>query len=393
MRIPRNVWAVSLTSFLTDVSSEMVVNLLPLFLANVLGAGGALIGLVEGVAEALAALIRVASGWLSDLTRRRKGLAVLGYLLSALSKVGFVFARTWGGVALARWGDRVGKGVRTAPRDALIADSIEEAHRGLAFGLHRAADTGGALVGVLGALFAVLYVQGREGVLLEATFRTVALASLFPAFLAVLVLLLLAEEPKKAAKKAPARPASFFALGRGFFVFLGLVALFELANSADAFLALRAQTLGASVAEILAMLALFNLVYALLSTPAGALSDRLSRKAVILVGWAVYALVYFAAALAPGSTAMWGVYALYGVYYGVAYGTTRAFVADLVPEEKRGTAYGAYATVVGTMAFPASFLAGLLWDAYGPAAPFFFSGVLALFASVGFFLWRPDIRR
>ncbi len=388
-KIPRNVWAASLASFLTDVSSEMVQNLVPLFLANALGVGSAVIGLVEGVAEALASLLKVASGALSDRLGRRKGLAVFGYLLSALSKIGFAVATAWPHVALARWGDRLGKGVRTAPRDALIADSIREERRGLAFGLHRAADTAGALVGVLAALAAVAWVQGREPLLLAATFRRIALWALLPAFLAVAALALLAEEPRSERRRPGPSPAGPRALGRGFWVFLGLVAVFELSNSADAFLALRAQTLGADVVEILAMLALFNLVYAALSTPAGALSDRVPRKAVILAGWTVYALVYLGAALAASRTAMWAVYAVYGLYYGVAYGTTRALVADLVPEDRRGTAYGAYATVVGLMAFPASFVAGLLWDAYGPAAPFFFSGGLALLAALGLLLWRP----
>ncbi len=383
-RIPRNVWAASLTSFLTDVSSEMVQNLVPLFLANVLSASSAVIGLIEGVAEALASLLKVASGYLSDRIGRRKDLAVLGYLISALSKVGFVLATAWPHVALARWGDRLGKGVRTAPRDALIADSVAEAHRGLAFGFHRAADTAGALVGVLGALAVVAWIQGQEPRLLEATFRRVALLSLVPAFLAVLVLAAWAQEPPRRGRPAKREPRA--ALDRRFWVFLGVVAFFELANSADAFLALRAQTVGANVVHILAMLALFNLVYAALSTPAGALSDRLSRKGVILFGWGIYALAYLGAALASSVLAMAAVYAIYGVYYGVAYGTTRAFVADLVPPAARGTAYGAYATVVGLMAFPASFVAGLLWDAWGPAAPFFVSAAVAALASLGFFL-------
>ena len=362
----------------------MVQNLVPLFLANVLSASSAVIGLIEGVAEALASLLKVASGYLSDRIGRRKDLAVLGYLISALSKVGFVLATAWPHVALARWGDRLGKGVRTAPRDALIADSVAEAHRGLAFGFHRAADTAGALVGVLGALAVVAWIQGQEPRLLEVTFRRVALLSLVPAFLAVLVLAAWAQEPPRRGRPAKREPRA--ALDRRFWVFLGVVAFFELANSADAFLALRAQTVGANVVHILAMLALFNLVYAALSTPAGALSDRLSRKGVILFGWGIYALAYLGAALASSVLAMAAVYAIYGVYYGVAYGTTRAFVADLVPPAARGTAYGAYATVVGLMAFPASFVAGLLWDAWGPAAPFFVSAAVAALASLGFFL-------
>jgi len=230
----------------------------------------------------------------------------------------------------------------------------------------------------------VAWTQGQEARLFEGTFRRPALLSLVPAFLAVLALAQLAQEPPRRSRPEGRGPRA--ALGRRFWVFLGVVAFFELANSADAFLALRARTVGANVVHVLAMLALFNLVYAALSTPAGALSDRLSRKGVVLFGWGIYALAYLGAALAPSAAAMAAVYAVYGVYYGVAYGTTRALVADLVPEAVRGTAYGAYATVVGAMAFPASYVAGLLWEAWGPAAPFFFSAAVAALASLGFFL-------
>ncbi len=387
-KIPRNLWAASLTSFLMDISSEMVLNLIPLFLANVLGAGGTVIGAVEGVAESVASLLRVISGYISDRLRHRKWLAVLGYGISAFCKPIFYFAGSWWHVALARWADRVGKGVRTAPRDALVADSIDAANRGLAFGLHRAADTAGAFLGIIGALLAVYFTQGASLNLQATTFRTIVLVSLVPAFLAVISLASLAKEPKKAGNPGQSQ-LRLSGLGRSFSVFLFLVGLFELGNSADAFLVLRAQDLGANVFTILGMLALFNLVYSLISTPAGALSDRIPRKTLILGGWLFYALVYLGIGLAKESWAMWVIYAAYGVYYGVAYGTARAFVADLVPPELRGTAYGAYATVVGAMAFPASLIAGILWDKFGPSAPFFFGSSLAFLSATGLTLWHP----
>lgn len=375
-----------------DISSEMVLNLVPLFLANVLGVGGTVIGAVEGVAESVASLLRVVFGYISDRLRRRKWLAVLGYGISALSKPFFYFAGSWWHVALARWADRVGKGVRTAPRDALVADSIDAKNRGLAFGFHRAADTAGALLGILGALFAVGITQGGAASLAAGTFRVIVLVSLVPAVLAVLSLAVLAREPRVSARSERS-PVRFSGLGRPFLLFLLLVGVFELGNSADAFLVLRAQTLGASVLEILGMLALFNLVYSAISTPAGALSDRIPRKLLILGGWLFYGLVYFGIGLARSGWAMWAVYAAYGLYYGVAYGTARALVADLVPPELRGTAYGAYATVVGVMAFPASLLAGILWDAFGPPAPFFFGAALAFCASLGLAVWKPEVTR
>ncbi len=390
--LPRNVLAASLTSFLMDISSEMVLNLIPLFLANVLGAGGTVIGAVEGVAESVASLLRVVSGYISDRLRHRKWLAVLGYGISALSKPFFYFAGSWWHVALARWADRVGKGIRTAPRDALVADSIDAQNRGLAFGFHRAADTAGAFLGILGALLAVAFTQGGAPSLSAGTFRVIVLVSIVPAVLAVLSLAILATEPKSLARTNRS-PLRFSGLGRPFLLFLLLVGMFELGNSADAFLVLRAQTLGVSVLEILGMLAVFNLVYSAISTPAGALSDRIPRKLLILGGWIFYGLVYFGIGFARSGWAMWAIYAAYGLYYGVAYGTARALVADLVPAELRGTAYGAYATVVGIMAFPASLVAGILWDAFGPSAPFFFGGSLAFLASLGLAVWKPKAAR
>ncbi len=386
--LPRNIWAVSATSFFMDISSEMVVNLLPLFLANVLGVGTAVIGVIEGVAESTASLLKVGSGWISDRLQRRKWLAVVGYGISAAAKPFLYLAGAWPTVAGARWADRVGKGIRTAPRDALVADSIDDRHRGLAFGFHRAADTAGAMLGILGALAAVWFMQGGAEELSASTFRVVVLASLVPAALAVLVLAVGAREVRRAQSEEGAR-VGFRGLGKPFLVFLGVVGLFELGNSADAFLVLRAQTLGANVLGILGMLAVFNLVYTLLSTPAGSLSDRVPRKAVIIGGWIVYALIYLGIGLSDAAWNMWVLYAAYGAYYGIAYGTAKALVADLVPAHVRGTAYGAYSTVVGALDLPASVIAGVLWQQISPDAPFFFGAGLALLAAVALALWRP----
>ncbi len=388
--LPRNLWAASATSFLMDIASEMVVHLIPLFLANVVGVGTAVIGVIEGVAESAASVLKVFSGGISDRLGRRKGLAVGGYALSAAAKP-LLLGGSWGAVAGARWVDRVGKGIRTAPRDALIADAVAGERRGLAFGLHRAADTAGALVGVLGALLAVALTQGGASELAAATFRTVVLVSVVPAVLAVLVLALGAREVRPKVREARP-PVRFRSLGRPFLVFLGIVALFELGNSADAFLVLRAQTLGASVAGILGMLAGFNVVYALVSTPAGSLSDRVGRRGVIVGGWLLYGGIYVGLGLAGQAWNMWVLYLAYGAYYGLAYGTGKALVADLVPPELRGTAYGSYSLVVGALDLPASVVAGVLWQGFGPRAPFFFGASLALLAAGALALWRPRAR-
>jgi len=392
--LPRNVWAASLTSFFMDVSSEMVINILPLFLSNVLGVKTNIIGLIEGIAEATASLLKVFSGWLSDKLQARKWLAVAGYGLSTVAKPFFYFANSWGLVAGVRWADRVGKGVRTAPRDALVADSIDDHHRGLAFGFHRAADTGGAVLGLLIALLVVWLTQSFSQELGRRTFQTVVLISLIPAVLAVLSLAIGARDVPVKEKRQPPR-ITFKGLGKPFLVFMVIVGIFDLGNSSDAFLVLRAQERGLNVLGVLGMLATFNLVYTLVSTPAGSLSDRVGRRRIIVGGWLVYALIYLGFALAGTGWHVWVLYALYGIYYGLAYGTTKAMVADIVAPELWGTAYGTYNAVLGILDFPASLIAGLLWDGvgtwkgFGPSAPFFFGGALALIAAVTMGLWKP----
>ena len=392
--LPRNVWAVSVTSFLMDISSEMVVNIIPLFLFNVLGVRTNIIGIIEGVAEATASLLKVFSGWLSDKLHGRKWIAVVGYGLSALSKPFFYFANTWGMVAGVRWADRVGKGVRTAPRDALVADSIEPHQRGLAFGFHRAADTGGAMFGLLIAALVVWLAQSTNLQLGESTFRTVVLISLGPAFLAVLSLAVIAKDVK-VKEDSTAPKITFKRLGKPFLTFLLIVGLFDLGNSSDAFLVLRAQERGVSVLGILLMLAVFNLIYAAVSTPAGALSDRVGRRRVIIGGWLVYGLIYLGFALAQQPWHVWVLYGAYGLYYGLAYGTAKAMVADLVAPELRGTAYGTYNAILGIIDLPASLIAGALWQGvgrwagFGPSAPFLFGGSMAILAAIALAFWRP----
>ncbi len=392
--LPRNVWAVGFTSFFMDVSSEMVINILPLFLANVLGVQTSVIGLIEGIAEATASILKLFSGWFSDKMGGRKWLAVAGYGLSALSKPFFYIASSWELIAGVRWSDRVGKGIRTAPRDALVADSVKPEMRGLAFGFHRAMDTAGAMVGVVIAVLVVWLSQKNTLDLSKSTFQTVVLISLLPAFLAVLSLTVGARDVPVSGKRA-APKFSLKNMGRPFTIFLVIVSVFTLGNSSDAFLVLRAQNLGITVTGVLIMLATFNLIYALISTPAGSLSDRVGRRRLIIGGWLVYAAIYLGFALAATAWQVWALYVVYGVYYGMAYGTANALVADLVPDNLRGTAYGTYNAVIGLLAFPASLIAGILWQGvgswagFGPSAPFIFGGSLALVAALLMAFWMP----
>jgi MFS family permease len=395
--VPRNVWVVTLTSLLTDISSEMVVYLLPLFLSGVLGVRTTVIGLIEGIAETTASLLKLASGFWSDRLGQRKGLAVAGYGLSAFAKPFLLLAQSWPGVLAVRFLDRAGKGIRTSPRDALIADSVPAERRGFAFGLHRAGDTLGAFLGVGAALLIVLAAQSETVALTRDTFNTVVLISLIPALVAVAVLAGFAREVRRAPDPAARAPRlSWAGMPPVFRRFLVVLVLFTLGNSSDAFLILRAQSLGVSVAETLLMVMLFNLVYTLISGPAGALSDRVGRKRLLLVGWGVYALVYLGFAVAGAAWQAWALYALYGLYYALTEGAAKAYVADLAPVQLRGTAYGFMNAAVGLAALPASLLAGVLWQGvggwtgFGPAAPFLFGALIAGVAGVGLMQLRGE---
>ncbi len=392
----RNVFFLGVVSFLTDVSSEMIFTLLPLFLLNVLRVGTPVIGLIEGIAEGTASLLKVLSGWLSDRLGRRKGLAVFGYSLSTLVKPFLYFATTWGAAAGVRFVDRVGKGIRTSPRDAMVADSAPPEEMGKSFGFHRGMDTLGAVLGLAVAALVVYVVQQGGLELTRDAFQTIVLVGIVPAVLAVLVLLFFVRERGKGAgSESPAAsfggpPPEAVNARKGFDLrfklFLVVVVVFTLGNSSDAFLILRAQDLGFSVPQVLLLFVAFNLVYALAALPAGLVSDRLGRKGVIVVGWSIYAIAYLGLAVTSAAWQVWLLFALYGLYYGVAEGVSRAFVADLVPAERRGTAYGLYHTAVGLSLLPASLIAGWLWHLIGPEAPFFFGAAMAGVAALGFLL-------
>lgn len=384
-----NVFFLGIVAFLTDISSEMTLTLLPLFLANVLGVSTVVIGLVEGVAESSASFLKIASGWFSDRWRQRKLLTVIGYTLSAISKPFLYFAITWHWVLSIRFADRLGKGIRTSPRDALLSESAPVNERGKSFGFHRALDTAGAVLGLAIAALIIYLTQRGDVGLTRTSYQWLVLAGIIPATLAVLVLVFFVHEPKReeaidppAGPKAPGGKNTFAGLPTPFKVFLGIMVVFSLGNSSDAFLVLRAQNLGLSAFHILLLLVLFNIVYASLSGPAGILSDKLGRKAVIVAGWAVYALIYFGFGFASGPGMVLALFVAYGVYYGAAEGVSRALVADMVPVQQRGTAYGLYHGAVGLSVLPASVIAGWLWQSINPAAPFFFGAALAAIASV-----------
>ena len=391
-----NIFYLGLVSFLTDVSSELIFTLLPLFLANVLQTGTVIIGFIEGVAESTASILKVLSGYVSDKLGNRKGLSFIGYALSTLVKPLMLIANTWGPIMGIRFADRFGKGIRTAPRDALVADSSSEGDRGKAYGFHRAMDTSGAALGLVAAA-AVVFLLQREVVNLQIdTYRWLIILGIIPAFMALFFFVFIKEPPRQqACQVAPSGKAgentplaaTRSALSNKFKIFLVIVFLFTLGNSSDAFLILRAQNLGNNVFYIILMLVLFNAVYALFSVPAGILSDKAGRRKVILLGWSVYALVYLGFAVLDQAWMVWLLWGLYGLYYGLAEGVARALVCDLVPEDKRGTAFGMYHGVVGITLLPASLIAGWLWQAVNPAAPFYFGAALAVLAVIGLLIF------
>jgi MFS family permease len=394
-RLPRNVWVMSATSLLNDISSEMLSNLMPFFLANILGVRTAVIGLIEGLAETTASLLKIFFGVLSDRYGKRKPFAIAGYALSALAKPLLYFASAWGWVLGVRVADRIGKGIRTAPRDALIADSVDSAQRGLAFGLHRAADTLGAFLGLGIAALVIWRTQAQAQLLTLDTFRLIVLISIIPAVLGVLVLTLGAVDtpiPGSAGtgKAVERRRASFQQLDPRFKYFLLALVLFTLGNSSDAFILLRGQERGLSILQVMGMSLAFNAVYTVFAGPFGAWSDRVGRRRLMLGGWLAYGLVYLGFAFSRTGWQVWTLFGLYGLYYAATEGAARALIADLVPPAQRGAAFGYFNAAIGITVLPASLIAGLLWQGIGawrglgPSAPFFFGALMALLAGVFF---------
>jgi MFS family permease len=398
--ITRNVVALGFVSLFTDISSEMLVYLIPLYLANVLLAPVAVIGLIEGVAESTASVLKLISGALSDRMHRRRLLVGIGYGTSVAAKALYLGAVVWPVVLLGRVGDRLGKGIRTSPRDALIADSTAPENRGVAYGLHRAMDTTGAFAGVLVAAAVIWITEGDATKLTSDSFRILVLLALVPGLLAVATIVVgVRDVPKdvpKAARVSAAvaaraaglrrrivgDSAQWHRFPRAFWLFMLANALFTLGNSSDAFLALRSQNLGLTLLALLLTIVAFNATNAIVAWPAGALSDRIGRRGLIAGAWLVYAACY--AGFAVATAAIWVVplWIAYGTYYALSEGVGKAMVADLAPTEMRATAFGILNTVQGVMILPASLVAGILWSAISPPAPFWFGAGCAAAAVV-----------
>ena len=373
----KNVFFTGLVSFFMDISSEMIYPLVPLFLANVLGVNKSLIGLIEGMAESTASLLKVLSGWWSDRIGHRKGLMALGYGISVLSRPILATGASWQQVFAARLTDRAGKGVRTAPRDAIIAESTKTTHLARAFSFHRSMDTMGAVVGPAAALI-LLNVFSND-------FRKVFWLSMIPGAIAVLVIFLFIREKRKpplSRTEQPKLTLAHFSWKVKFFIMIA--AIFALGNSSDVFLILRAEQAGISTIMIPAVYLTFNLVYSLSAIPAGMAADRFGRKRVILLGFVLFACLYYGFAVARSTAAIWALFGLYGIFMGLTEGVQKAFLSTIIPPDFKATAFGVYATAVGLATFPASLIGGLLWDRVSPAATFYFGAATAALAAILF---------
>jgi MFS family permease len=374
-----NVLALSAVSLLTDASSEIIAPLLPLFLVGTLGTSVRMVGIIEGGAEAVAAGLKLLSGWWSDRVAQRKPLIVAGYALASLVRPLVAIAQSGTQVLSIRLIDRVGKGIRGAPRDALLADSAPVAQRGRAFGFHRAADHAGAVIGPLIALACLQW--------LGMPVRSVFWVAAIPGTLAVLVAIVFVKEPRAATVRTPRPPqapttTTAAPLPGRFWHTLAPIVLFTLGNSTDAFLLLRASQLGVPTAMVPLLWVALHLVKVGTSTPGGALSDRVGRKPLIVAGWALYAAVYAGFALASTVWHAWALFAVYGVVFGLTEGAEKALVADLVPAERRGTAFGWYQGLVGVAALPASVVFGVVWDGWSSSVAFLMGATLAIAAAV-----------
>lgn len=377
-KLSKNVVVLGLVSFFNDLASEMVYPIVPIFLTSVLGAPVALVGLIEGIAESTASLLKVFSGWMSDRSQKRKGFAVCGYSLSTASKLVIGAASGWPIVLAGRFMDRFGKGIRTSARDALIAENSARDDMGRAFGFHRAFDTAGAVIGPTAAIL----LMNHFG---EGNLRQIFYIAMIPGAVGVALLALLVRENKPSAKANP--PQFRLAnLTPDYKAFLAASAIFALGNSSDAFLILRAQSLGLSTTSTVMAYVVFNLVYSLLSYSAGALSDKIGPRKLLGLSFFLFALIYLLFGFNSSAVWIWPLFALYGVYMAMTEGVGKAYIASVASREMIATSFGAYQTTIGICTFFSSLIAGLLWSGIGPSSPFVFGATLSVAAGVLFVL-------
>jgi MFS family permease len=384
--LPRNVWALSFVSLLNDTSSEIIYPLLPTFLALTLSASPFAIGAIEGIAESTASLLKLFSGYLSDRFNSRKFPVFIGYALSSIVRPLMVFVSSWQQVLFVRLTDRVGKGIRGAPRDALLAAEVPFEKRGFAFGFNRAADHLGAVLGPIIASILLWIYAVNPNTPTVSEYQSVFLLASIPIVIGLFIIVFFVKEDGKdeiaeTIEKTPLK-LSLKEFDGNFKRFLIVIALFTLSNSTDAFLLLRAQDAGVRTALLPILWMVLHLSKTVSSLIGGSLSDKFGRKQLIFSGWMVYALVYLGFAVVNEAWQAWVLFIIYGVYFGLTEGAEKALVADLVPPEKRGTAFGLYNLAFGITVFPASLLLGGIWSWFGASAAFMFSAGLSILAAI-----------
>jgi MFS family permease len=377
--LSRNTVLLACSSLFADISSEMLYPVLPIFLTQVLKAGGSLVGLIEGVAEATQNIAQGFSGSLSDKLQRRKPIALVGYGLAAISKPLIGASGSWQGVLGGRFLDRLGTGVRSAPRDALIASSVDEQNRGRAFGLEGAGDNAGAF---LGPVLAVILLS-----VMHFDIRLIFYVAVIPGLLALVMIALVSE--KRSAKVDAKAKIALARFPPAYWKYLAVIAIFGIGNSSNAFLILQTRALGASLTTTILIYAAFNLVAALVSYPAGALSDRLGRRNLLLVSFGVFLAAYLGFALTRNIVLVGALFILYGLFQGIFRSVGKALASDLVTTETRASGVGWYSTTVGLSGLAASLVAGLLWDRVGHGAVFFYGAALALAGAVALLALVP----
>lgn len=376
----KNVFWIGMTSLLNDASSEMIMSLLPLFLLS-LGASRAMIGFIEGVAEFTASIFKVISGWVSDRLQARKSIVVFGYGLSTIIKPLIALANTWYQVLAVRFVDRLGKGVRNAPRDALVADSVSSEERGAAFGLQRGMDTFGAVIGTVLASLFLFFLGKYTNLSITEQYRTIFWFSIIPGILAILTVAFMVVDIKSKETVTQIKSAPWNDIGPGFIAFLVVSAVFEFSNFSYAIFIIRADNLGVAVALIPMLYLLYNIIYGLLSQPLGQAADKIGKKTILFLGYLLAAIMCFGFAVANNFIYAWLLFAIYGVVSAITNTTPRAILADLVSSKHRATAYGIYYMLIGLIALPTSMIAGYLWDRFGAFIAFSYGAVLAGIAS------------
>lgn len=371
-----NVIFLGLVSFFSDISSEMVYPIIPLYLISAFGATPVLVGIIEGTAESLASLLKVFSGYLSDRFQKKKLLAFAGYSTGLIYKIALILATSWFGILAARIIDRSGKGIRTSPRDVMVSESAEEGKLGQAFGIHKAMDMAGSALGILLAFFIIRNTQG------SSSYKSLFLWSMLPASIGLMMFFFIKEKKRHVIKEREPFWKNMNQLDNQLKLYLLVAFVFTLGNSSNTFLLLRAKSVGFDDASVILLYFIYNITASILAIPLGKLSDRIGRKRILVIGYLVFSLVYLLFGIADSQALIIASFALYGLYTAMITGVERAYIAEISPQALKGTMLGLHATLIGIALFPASLIAGLLWTNFGVSVPFIFGATLALISAM-----------